>query len=214
MRLLAWLAARIRGARAPDPLAGLDPAAVRLVVGLGNPGEQYAATRHNVGFRVVEGLADEGGAPWHDRRAWLHSLVAVLDPAGRTLVLARPTTFMNLSGQSVEALVARLGVPLAQVLVVYDDMDLPFGTLRLRARGSAGTHNGMRSIVRQVGSQDFPRLRIGIGQPRREQAIQHVLDRFSDAEEAALDPILERARQAVRDWAAEGVEAAMNRHNR
>src|SRR6266851_952740 len=118
-----------------DSLAGLDPQKARLIVGLGNPGPEYADTRHNLGFRCVESLAQRYGGSWHDRRQDLESLVAVIEPADEvTVVLARPQTFMNRSGTAVRALIERLGIAPGRCLVVYDDMDLPFGALRLRER--------------------------------------------------------------------------------
>ena len=134
-------------------------------MGLGNPGPEFAETRHNLGFRCVEGLAQRYGGGWRDRRHDLESLVARIEPEGDvTIVLARPQTFMNRSGTAVRALLERLGIEPGQCLVVYDDMDLPFGALRLRERGSPGTHNGMRSIVATLGTDAVPRLRIGISQ--------------------------------------------------
>jgi PTH1 family peptidyl-tRNA hydrolase len=191
----------------PGPFAGVDPARARVIVGLGNPGQEYAATRHNLGFRAVDELAQRCGVDWVAARA---SLVAVSD----ALVLAKPQTYMNRSGQAIRGLHEQLGIPYERALVVYDDMDLPFGALRLRERGSPGTHNGMRSVVAELATDDVPRLRIGISQARPGGAIDHVLSEFSPDEEAAVDELVRRAADAALCWAREGATVAMNRYNR
>src|SRR5258708_36497560 len=149
-----------------DSLAGLDPQQARLIVGLGNPGPEYADTRHNLGFRCVEELARRSGAAWQDKTSAWNSLIAVIHPnadePNSTVVLAKPQTYMNRSGQAVKALLDFLGLEQNQCLIVYDDMDLPFGVLRLRQRGSAATHNGMRSAVPRLPRHHLPRLRIGL----------------------------------------------------
>ena len=139
------------------------------------------------------------------------ALVAVADPR---LVLAKPQTFMNRSGPAVVTVLDRLGLRPEQALVVYDDMDLPFATLRLRARGSAGTHNGMRSVLNALGTQDIARLRIGISQAGPGNAIDHVLSAFTPEEQPIIDEAVERAAEAALAWSNEGAEAAMNRYNR
>jgi len=196
-----------------DPLAGLDSARLRLIVGLGNPGPEYAATRHNLGFRCVEELARRFGASWrrHDRAT---SLVAQGTAGELTLVLSKPQTYMNRSGDAVRRLVERLDLPLDRVLIVHDDMDLPFGTLRLRERGSPGTHNGMRSVVTALQSEDVPRLRIGISQAAPGEATDHVLSEFSVDEEQEAEQLVGRAADAALAWATESAVAAMNRYNR
>jgi PTH1 family peptidyl-tRNA hydrolase len=196
-----------------DPLAGLDSARLRLIVGLGNPGPEYAATRHNLGFRCVEELARRCGASWcrHDRAT---SLVAHGTAGELTLVLSKPQTYMNRSGDAVRRLVERLDLPLDRVLIVYDDMDLPFGTLRLRERGSPGTHNGMRSVVAALQSEDAPRLRIGISQAAPGDATDHVLRVFSANQKKHAAPGVGPAADAALAWATESAVAAMNRYNR
>jgi peptidyl-tRNA hydrolase, PTH1 family len=190
-----------------DPFATLDTDRARLIVGLGNPGTEYAATRHNLGFRAVDDLAQRRGAAWV---AVAESLIAT----GDGLVLAKPQTYMNRSGRAVRALSERLGLPLERALIVYDDMDLPFGALRLRERGSPGTHNGMRSVVAEVESENVPRLRIGISQAQPGAATDHVLSGFSADEEAEVDELVRRAADAAQTWATEGATVAMNRYNR
>ena len=200
-----------------DSLAGLDPQSARLIVGLGNPGPEYADTRHNLGFRCVEELARRYRAAWQDKTNAWNSLIAVMHPnvdaPKITVVLAKPQTYMNRSGAAVKALLDFLGLEQNQCLIVYDDMDLPFGTLRLRQRGSAGTHNGMRSIVSSLQSEDVPRLRIGISQASPGAATNHVLSEFTADERAAVDELVARAADAAMAWAIEGPEMAMNRYN-
>ncbi len=184
-----------------------------LVVGLGNPGEEYAKTRHNLGFQVVNLLARRHGLEWSDKRA--KARLAAGQIGGQRVVLAKPFTYMNDSGQAVAGLRQWYKLdPASELLVIYDELDLPFGALRLRMRGSAGTHNGMRSIVRLLGTEEFPRLRIGIGAgPPGRDAARYVLSRFTPEEEQALPGILERAADAVELVAREGFVAAMNRVN-
>jgi PTH1 family peptidyl-tRNA hydrolase len=138
------------------------------------------------------------------------SMIAVADG----VLLAKPHTYMNRSGQAILQLHQRLGLPLQRVLVIYDDMDLPFGALRMRESGSPGTHNGMRSVVRELDSEDVPRLRIGISQAQPGSATDHVLSEFSAEDQAAVDDLVQRAADAALTWANEGAVAAMNRYNR
>ncbi len=184
-----------------------------LIVGLGNPGEKYARTRHNIGFDGLDALAKRHGLEFRGKRA--NSLIAEGSIGGQRVALAKPQTFMNLSGQAVTALRSWYKLDAAkELLVVYDDMDLPFGKLRLRERGSAGTHNGMRSIVGQLGGSEFPRLRVGIDQaPGKLDAAAYVLSRFSKAEEAELHFLLDTLSDAVELVVREGLPAAMNKYN-
>lgn len=184
-----------------------------LIVGLGNPGAQYARTRHNIGFDALDALAARHGLEFRGKRA--NSLLAEGNIAGQRVALAKPQTFMNLSGQAVSALRGWYKVdPARELLVVYDDMDLPFGKLRFRERGSAGTHNGMRSIVGQLGGNEFPRLRVGIGQaPGKMDAAAYVLARFSKEEEAERPLLLDTLADALEVLLREGLTAAMNKYN-
>jgi PTH1 family peptidyl-tRNA hydrolase len=186
---------------------------VWLIVGLGNPGSEYERTRHNVGFRCVNELARRFGFEFSGKRA--NARIAEGQIAGQRVALARPQTFMNLSGNAVVGLAQWYKIdPAEQLVIVYDDLDLPFGVLRLRARGSAGTHNGMRSIVGQLGAQEFPRLRIGIDKPPPGwDTARYVLGRFTKEEEAALPTIIDRAADALELVLREGLTAAMNRVN-
>jgi peptidyl-tRNA hydrolase, PTH1 family len=198
-----------------DPLIGLVPERTRLIVGLGNPGPEFADTRHNLGFRCVERLAQRYGAGWQDRTHDLESRAALIRPEeGLSVVLAKPQTFMNRSGTAVRALLERLGIEPGQCLVVYDDMDLPFGALRLRERGSPGTHNGIRSVVATLNTDAVPRLRIGISQASPGEATSHVLSEFAPDERQAVEDLVARATDAALAWAINGAAVAMNRYNK
>lgn len=191
----------------------------RLVVGLGNPGPEYEWTRHNVGFHVVERLASEEGVVFESARR----LPGYSGPAHFTharskrfdALYAKPLTFMNLSGTAVTVLARHLQLEPDSILVVYDDMDLDFGRLRIRAFGGPGTHNGMRSIVASLGTDRFPRLRVGIGQARTDAA-RHVLERFSKAEMQEAEISVAEAADAIRAWlGGENLEGVMTRfHSR
>jgi peptidyl-tRNA hydrolase, PTH1 family len=184
---------------------------MKIVVGLGNPGKQYEGTRHNVGWMVLDRLAERAGLSGHaksrDASATMRGRYKGLD-----IVLVKPMTYMNESGLAVRKALSRERAPLEDLLVVYDDFDLPLGKLRMREVGSAGTHNGMRSIVGELGTQKFARLRVGIGEPSR-GAIGHVLTRFGADERQVLDEVLEAAADAVEDWALDGVARSANRWN-
>ena len=158
-------------------------------------------------------MAERHAAVWQERRAFAAKVAIAHVNEELTLALAKPQTFMNRSGSAVRDLLEALKLDPQQALVVYDDMDLPFGTLRLRERGSAGTHNGMRSVVADVGTH-IPRLRIGIGQAEPGGATDHVLGEFSEDQHEEVEELLERAAQAVIDWAELGANVAMNRYNK
>jgi PTH1 family peptidyl-tRNA hydrolase len=184
---------------------------VKLVVGLGNPGSQYARTRHNVGWRVVDRIADRAGWDGRGRQRDASNVVG-----GRyrslDLTLVKPLTFMNESGLAVRKVLARERAPLSDLLVVADDFALPFGKLRFREGGGAGGHNGLRSIIDELGTEKFSRLRVGIGEPDR-TAIDHVLSTFTPDEAARLDELVDAAADAVEAWAREGTNKAANRFN-
>jgi PTH1 family peptidyl-tRNA hydrolase len=186
-----------------------------LVLGLGNPGRPYRSTRHNLGFRVAEALAEASGARWQDAPG--PALAAAIEIGPRSGVVAKPLTWMNRSGLAARALRERLeGPDLSRLLLVTDDLDLPLGRLRLRKEGGAGGHNGLRSVVVELGSGAFPRLRLGIGRPPADDAldvVDHVLESFLPEEEPAVADLVERACRAVELFVAEGVESAMNRFN-
>ncbi|MCS7323830.1 MAG: aminoacyl-tRNA hydrolase [Thermoflexales bacterium] len=183
--------------------------ALRLIVGLGNPGREYANHRHNVGFMVLDALAAKHNLRFS--KMMFKGLIAGGQIAERKVLLVKPMTFMNLSGECVGALVRFYKLPSQHVLVIYDDLDLLPGQLRLRGKGGAGGHNGMRSIIAQLGTEDFPRLRVGIGRPPGRMAPRdYVLQDFTPAERALLREALDRAAEAVRLWLVEGLDRAMN----
>ncbi len=180
---------------------------LRLVVGLGNPGSKYADTRHNVGFMVVDALASEAGVRFEDDRRWK---TAIAKSGGCYLI--KPQTYMNDSGLAVGRVSSFYKIAPAEILVVYDDLDLPLGRLRIRAAGSAGGHNGVRSIIAHLGTQQFPRLRVGIGR-RGGGATGHVLGKFRDGERSELEKSIEDAVLATAVIAGQGLPAAMTRFN-
>ena len=184
----------------------------KLIVGLGNPGPEYAGHRHNVGFQCLDRLAQAHGLRF--TRLELRARLARGEIRGVRVLLASPLTYMNLSGQAVGPLVRRYEVPLSGLLVIYDDMDLPLGTIRLRPRGGAGGHKGMRSIIESLGSQDFPRLRVGIGRPPAgEDPVDYVLSDFTPEEGAVMGGVYEQVVAAVECWLVEGIVEAMSQHN-
>jgi len=183
-----------------------------LIVGLGNPGREHAGNRHNIGYRVADRFASLHELRF--RRRQNDALVAAGSLGETRVIVAKPQTFMNLSGRAVQPLLKFYQVPLERMLVIFDDLDLPFGTLRLRERGSAGGHNGMKSIIERLASGDFPRLRVGIGRPPgRMEPAAYVLRDFEAAEEAELGALIERAASAIDAFVAEGIGAAMNKFN-
>ncbi len=190
---------------------------VFLIVGLGNPGREYKNTRHNLGFMVVEQLASRLGEPF--KRVESHALVtkATLSrgtPQEQRLVLAKPQTYMNLSGQAVGSLARFYKVPITNIMVIFDDVDLPFGTLRIRPGGGSSGQKGMKSIIERLGSEAFPRLRVGIGRPPgHKDAANYVLKGFSREEANELPQILEQAAEAVLVFVTQGVDKAMNQYN-
>ena len=193
-------------------------APLQLVVGLGNPGEKYAGTRHNVGFMALERLAAREGVGFRTQ-AKLHGLLAEVGHGDRRLRLLMPQTYMNDSGRSIRAALDWYGLTAAQMLVLVDDMDLPLGRLRLRSSGGAGGHNGLRSTISHLGGQEFPRLRIGIGAPalnpveRKQRTVGHVLGRFSPAEQPALDEVLDEVLAGLALIQRLGLQRAGNRLN-
>lgn len=186
--------------------------AMKLIIGLGNPGREHAANRHNVGFQCLDRLAKAHGLAFN--RIQSQAAVAIGDIAGQRVCLAKPRTWMNASGLAVASLQRFYKVPLSDLIVVYDDLDLPQGKLRLRPDGGHGGHNGMRSIIEQLGSTAFPRLRIGIGRPPGHMdPVDYVLQDFSADEEAYMEEVRERAVRALECWLQDGIVAAMNRYN-
>jgi PTH1 family peptidyl-tRNA hydrolase len=184
-----------------------------LIVGLGNPGSEYAEHRHNTGFRVVDGLAAAHGLSFSRRRR-TKARVAEGQICGRDVILAKPQTFMNLSGKAVRRLHRAYEVPPERILVIFDDLDLPLGRLRLRPEGGTGGHKGMRSIVEALDTQSFPRLRVGIDRPSGTMdPADYVLQPFDQEQQTLLTPVLARAVGAVECWLVEGIVVAMDRYN-
>jgi PTH1 family peptidyl-tRNA hydrolase len=183
---------------------------LKIVVGLGNPGSRYHGTRHNIGFEVVDLLAESvHGGRFQGR---FKAQVAELREGDGKVLLVKPETFMNLSGQSVRQFMDYYQVQPADLLVVCDDINLPLGKLRVRARGTHGGHNGLRDIQNHLGTTEYPRLRIGVDAPD-ENAVEHVLGRFRPSEKAVIADAVSLAAQAVGLWIREGVEACMNQYN-
>jgi len=184
---------------------------MRIVVGLGNPGREYAGTRHNLGFMVVDEIARRYG-PAHWKKRFRSEIGEVFVDAQK-IVLVKPQTFMNLSGTAVREAINWYHVERDEVIIVMDDLDTPFGSLRLREKGTAGGHNGLSSIIQQLGSNDVPRLKIGIGRGRS-TASAHVLSRFSPDQERELPDLINQSADAVEIWIKDGIVAAMNQANR
>ncbi len=184
---------------------------MKIIVGLGNPGPKYDRTRHNVGFMVVDRLAEKLGVEL-DRKRY-HALIGEKAIDGETLLLAKPLTYVNESGRAVEGLHRNYACPIDSIMVICDDLNLPLGKLRIRRKGSSGGHNGLESIILHLQSQDFPRLRIGVGQPPHREAKQYVLSNFSVEEEEVVEGTLERANEALLDWLKEGTEECMKKFN-
>jgi PTH1 family peptidyl-tRNA hydrolase len=184
---------------------------LHLIVGLGNPGADYAKTRHNAGFLLVEKLAEKWKANWTKERKFQARVVRA--EHGKVL-LAEPQTFMNLSGESVGALVKFYQLPLEKILVVVDDADLPLGEIRLRPGGGSGGHHGLESVAQHLGAKTYARLRIGIGRKNEARQITgHVLGKFSAAENALLEKVLERATGQLECWVSAGLQKAMCQFN-
>ena len=190
----------------PDPVD-------RLIVGLGNPGPEYEYTAHNLGFLVIDRLAERNNIRVSRKDSM--ALVGQGTVGAKKALLAKPQTFMNVSGPSVKALLSKYELQPGQLLLVYDELDLPWRSLRIRPNGSAGGHRGVDSVIRSTGSADFPRVRLGIHGGRREgDGAQIVLSRFTRAQREELDELLDYAAQAVESIIAEGVEKSMTRFNR
>ncbi|MEO1590860.1 MAG: aminoacyl-tRNA hydrolase [Cyanobacteria bacterium J06632_22] len=188
----------------------------QLIVGLGNPGPKYDRTRHNVGFEIIDALSQGWPASMVDNKRFHGTVGDARSPSGDRLIFLKPTTYMNRSGQAVRAVTDWYKFDPAAVLVVYDDMDLPVGRLRLRQAGSAGGHNGMKSIIAHLGTQAFPRLRVGIGTANKGQedgVVSHVLGKFAPASRKQIDAVIPVAVDAIHLSLRKGVELAMNRYN-
>jgi len=186
---------------------------VKLIVGLGNPGYQYQLTPHNLGFRAADRLAEDSGVKFSGREAQAETVATQI--AGVPAVLAKPETFMNLSGLAVARLLERHGLKAEDLIVLLDEVELPLGSIRIRARGSAGGHNGLKSIIGALGSDSFARVRMGVGPEQPiEDRVSYVLSPFRKRDLETVAEMIERAAEAVRVILAEGIQKAMNRFNR
>lgn len=191
----------------------------QLIVGLGNPEPKYDQTRHNIGFAAVDALSRFWQIPLAENRKFQGQFGEGMAPGGGKIRLLKPLTYMNRSGQSIQAVTSWYKLPPESVLVIYDDMDLPLGKTRLRLSGSAGGHNGMKSAIAHLSTQNFPRLRIGIGKPKdaangdNSESVSHVLGKFSVAETQLMSLVLQFVVECVELSLKQGVEKAMNRCN-
>ena len=185
---------------------------MNLVAGLGNPGRDYAGTRHNIGFGVIARISDKYNIPLTGKE---HKAICGKGMiGGEKVILAQPQTFMNLSGECVRSLVDYYKLESEDIIIAYDDIDLEVGQLRIRSKGSAGGHNGIKNIISHLGTNEFPRVKVGVGgKPEGGDLVRHVLGRFSREDEKVIGEVLDVAVEAVETILSDGVEAAMNRYN-
>lgn len=182
-----------------------------LIVGLGNPGDEYERTRHNTGFMVLDAFAKEAGVDFQDKR---YGFVAETSVKGRKLFLLKPTTFMNLSGNAVRYWLGKENIPVEHLLVVVDDLSLPLGNLRLKGNGSNGGHNGLGNIQQVIGTQKYARLRVGIGNEfQRGMQVEWVLGKYGSEEMQTLEPAIKTAGEIIKSFALAGIDITMNQFN-
>lgn len=184
---------------------------MKIVVGLGNPGPNYRSTRHNVGFMVVEELARRFKV--EKEKSKFDAIIGETKIGNETVLLVKPLTFMNLSGNAVQPLIRWYKLPLQDLLVIYDDLDLPVGELRIRAQGGHGGHKGMTSIMERLNTREIARMRIGIGRPENPDTINWVLGKFSSAERPLIDDAVNKTAEAVECWVINGIVRCMNTYN-
>lgn len=186
-----------------------------LIAGLGNPGKKYTYTRHNVGFMAISDLQSELNIPNNSVKEQCKGLVASTFINGEKVLVCEPLTFMNLSGDCIACLQRYYKIPTENIIIIYDDIDIPLGEIRIRAKGGPGTHNGMKSIVYSLDSRDFPRIRVGTGPvPENQDLINFVLTPFTKSEMPVAEKMAEVASEAAVDIIKNGVEAAMNKYNK
>ena len=210
------MTAPAENADAKSPCSAPNPPAERprlkIIVGLGNPGARYAGTRHNVGFACIDKLAQRWSVSLSDRRQ--HAVLGQGEVTGAPVVLAKPRTYMNNSGEAVRYLLARFRVQASDLVIIYDEMDLPLGTIRLRPRGGTAGHQGMASVVEVLGSNKFPRVRVGIGKPERaDDWVRYVLEPFSPEEMPLVSDVVGRVAASADSLLIEGIDRAMNQFN-
>jgi len=187
---------------------------MKALIGLGNPGSQYEQTRHNLGFLVVRHIAEKQGLSFSSSRT-CRGLEAAFSIAGEDVKLLMPMTFMNLSGSAVRPFMAVCGISLQDMLVVYDDIHLPFGQIRIRRKGSDGGHNGVRSVIESLGADEFPRLRLGVGEPKGKQdAADFVLAEFEKKEKELLDGFIQEAAECCQAWVVGEIDEVMSQFNK
>ncbi|MCK8817029.1 aminoacyl-tRNA hydrolase [Natroniella sulfidigena] len=184
---------------------------MKLVVGLGNPGYKYQFTRHNVGFMVLNLLADEHNL--NLKREEKKAIVGKLRVGSEKVILAKPQTFMNNSGQAVRSLADYYNIEFEDILIVYDDLDLELGRFKIKPKGGHGGHNGIKSIFNHLQTKEFPRLKVGIGRPEHRSVVDYVLGEFSQQEEKELESVLTTACDAIKVFLTEGLQQAMNQYN-
>ena len=183
-----------------------------LIIGLGNPGKEYENTRHNMGFKAIDALACDTGIDVSKSK--FHALIGRGNIAGEKVILCKPQTYMNLSGIAARECAMYFDIPRENVIVVYDDLDLPIEAIRIRKSGGPGTHNGMKSVVQQLGITDFPRIRIGVGAAKEnEDIINRVIGKVPKSEQALLDSAAKKTAEAIVDIIKLGIDNAMNKHN-
>lgn len=197
---------------APETAATPEDTSMKyLIVGLGNIGPEYAETRHNIGFMVLDYLAKKFDAQFETGR---HSFVTEIKTKGRTFVLVKPTTYMNLSGKAVQHWLSNLKLPVEQMMVITDDIAIPFGKIRIRTKGSAGGHNGLKHIEQTLGHNNYPRLRFGVGDSfHKGKQVDYVLSNFSNDEQIELQTLIEKAADSVIAFGTIGLERTMNQYN-
>ncbi|AIS58677.1 peptidyl-tRNA hydrolase [Listeria ivanovii subsp. londoniensis] len=184
---------------------------MKLIAGLGNPGKKYERTRHNVGFMVVDELSFRHQTPW--KKAKFNGMVSEINVNGEKMLLVKPLTFMNASGECIRPLMDYYNIPMKDVLIIYDDLDLPVGKIRLRQKGSAGGHNGMKSIIQHVKTQEFNRIRVGVSRPSHGEVINYVLGDFPKSEQADIIETIQKSADAVEDFAKLPFIEVMNKYN-
>ncbi|PLR93302.1 aminoacyl-tRNA hydrolase [Bacillus sp. T33-2] len=185
---------------------------MKLIVGLGNPGKQYEKTRHNIGFEVIDALSGRLNIPLN--QAKFKGVFGIGNMSGEKVLLLKPLTYMNLSGESIRAVMDYYDIGLEELAVIYDDLDLPVGKIRLRQKGSAGGHNGIKSTIAHLGSQSFNRIRVGIGRPVTPMPItDYVLGRFAKEEQAAIEQVVKHCADACEAWLKKPFLDVMNTYN-
>lgn len=184
---------------------------MKIIAGLGNPGAEYSNTPHSVGFESLDALASSLGISWEEKRAF-KAMLARADIAGERVLLVKPLTFMNLSGESIQPVVKYFNSSPAELLVVQDDIDLALGRMRFRKSGSAGGHNGIRSVIARLGTQDFSRLKIGVGKEKG-NVVAHVLGKFPPEARKIIDRVVADSLGAITEWVRFGADRAMNSYN-